>query len=127
MTQKTKRRLLITIPAAVLIAAALLLWLFLGRGTQAEQPFEIRRDQQSNQIVYCALKGMVDEQEAAVMEFPCYSFHPPEVGPRPRMPWKTMWTFPPVWWSVSPQIGMKTCINPQMERSGNLDSARQVF
>lgn len=78
MTLKTKRILLIAIPAAVLIAAALLLWLFLGRGSEAEQPFEIRRDQQSNQIVYCALKGMVDEQEAAVMEFPCYSFHPPE-------------------------------------------------
>lgn len=75
---KTKKRiLLIAIPAAVLIAAALLLWLFLGRGTGAEKPFEIRRDQQSNQIVYCALKGTVDEQEAAVMEFPCYSFHPP--------------------------------------------------
>lgn len=76
---KTKKRiLLIAIPAAVLLAAALLLWFFLGRGTGAEKPFEIRRDQQSNQIVYCALKGTVDEQEAAVMEFPCYSFHPPE-------------------------------------------------
>ena len=105
MTLKTKRMLLITIPAAVLIAAALLLWLFLGRETQAEQPFEIRRDQQSNQIVYCALKGMVDEQEAAVMEFPCYSFHPPEswtqtqdamedyvdVSPRPVVSFTANW------------------------------------
>lgn len=95
MTQKTKRRLLITIPAAVLIAAALLLWLFLGRGTQAEQPFEIRRDQQSNQIVYCALKGMVDEQEAAVMEFPCYSFHPRKLDPDPGCHGRLCGRFPP--------------------------------
>lgn len=84
MTQKTKRMLLITIPAAVLIAAALLLWLFLGRETQTEQPFEIRRDQESNQVVYCGVKGetAATPYDAGLFEeaelLPCYAFSPPE-------------------------------------------------
>ena len=69
MTLKTKRRLLITIPAAVLIAAALLLWLFLGRETQAEQPFEIWRDQNTGEINRCFLREGA-ERDAADEELP---------------------------------------------------------
>lgn len=69
MTLKTKRILLITIPAAVLIAAALLLWLWLGRGTQAEQPFEIWRDQNTGEINRCFLREGA-ERDAADEELP---------------------------------------------------------
>ena len=69
MTLKTKRILLIAIPAAVLIAAALLLWLWLGRGSEAEQPFEIWKDQNTGEINRCFLREGA-ERDAADEELP---------------------------------------------------------
>lgn len=69
MTPKTKRILLITIPAAVVIAAALLLWLFLGRGSGAEKPFEIWKDQNTGEIIRCFLREGA-ERDAADEELP---------------------------------------------------------
>ena len=73
LTKKKKRILCVALPAAavIVIAAGAVLWLVLGQ-TEPEQPFDLRRDQNTNEITYCAVKGRVDEQTAANLELPCY-------------------------------------------------------
>ena len=79
MTKKKKRILFIAIPTAlVLITVGVLLWLWLGQTGEEYKPFDVRRDQNTNTITYCAVKGEVDQTAAANLELPCYELHPPE-------------------------------------------------
>lgn len=76
LTKKIKRILCIAFPAgAILLAAAIFLWLWLGQTREEYKPFDIRRDQNTNAIIYCAVKGEVDQTTAANLELPCYELH----------------------------------------------------
>ena len=81
LTKKSKRILLIAIPAAVIVAAAaVILWLVLGRAGETYKPFDVRRDQNTNAITYCAVKGEVEQTPETVdqIQLPCYTFTPLE-------------------------------------------------
>ncbi len=77
MTKKKKRILLIAVPAALLVAAAgVILWLVLGR-SEPYQPFEVWRSDDGNSIVYCAVKGEMEETVSYEEDPPFYTFTPP--------------------------------------------------
>ena len=78
MTKKKKRILFIAIPTAlVLITVGVLLWLWLGQTGEEYKPFDVRRDQNTNTITYCAVKGEVDQAAAANLELAKYEFKLP--------------------------------------------------
>ena len=86
LTRKKKKLLVILLPAAGVfcIVLGLILWVWLGQAPQENNPFEIRRSQNGNEIIYCAVKGEegADAFDSAlfaeVQTLPCYTFLPPE-------------------------------------------------
>ena len=102
LTKQKKRILLIALPAALaVIAAAVILLLLLGR-EEEYKPFDVRRDQNTNAITYCAVKGEMELnfQTVSSIQLPCYSFLPTQgwtmtqdgmsnssVAANPGIPW----------------------------------------
>ena len=77
LTKKRQKILLIALPAAVIVIAAAVLWLMLGRGAGEKKSFEILRDQTTGEILGCVL------QEGSMLgditpPLDLYSFTPPE-------------------------------------------------
>ena len=75
--------IVVSLLIVICIIIGVFFWFWLGQG-ETYQPFEIRRSQNQNEIIYCAVKGeeAADPYDDALFDLaeplPCYTFSPPE-------------------------------------------------
>ena len=79
LTKQKKRILLIALPAALaVIAAAVILWLLLGRGSEAVKSFSLAGDPGATQLYECQIQVGLEQREEIPYPLPFYSLDAPE-------------------------------------------------